>query len=178
MWFESWSAMGRTIIAGVVAYAALVMFLRISGKRTLAKMNAFDLVVTVAIGSTLSTVLVSKDVPIAEGVLALALLIVLQYVVAWMTVRWRAARRFVKSEPVALVSGGEFDRETMRSERISEDEVLAAVRTSGYADVKDVRTVVLETDGSFSVIPHSEEPPDEPVLRDVRQADSGRDSDR
>ena len=176
MWFESWSALGRTVIAGVTAYAALVLYLRISGKRTLAKMNAFDLVVTVAIGSTLSTVLVSKDVPIAEGLLALALLIVLQYIVAWISVRSSRMRKIIKSDPVALMSGGELDRETMLRERISEDEVLSAMRTSGYAGVEEVRTVVLETDGSFSVIPHQERPAKEPTVRDVENAESGRGS--
>ena len=167
MWFDSWSTLARTLIAGVTAYGALVVFLRISGKRTLAKMNAFDLVVTVAIGSTLSTVLVSKDVSIADGVLALALLIILQYIVAWSSVRSKRIRRIIKSDPVALVHGGELDREVMLRERISEDEVLSAMRTSGYADVEDVRTVVLETDGSFSVIPHPDEPPQKPTVRDV-----------
>ena len=176
MWFESWSALGRIVIAGVIAYGALVLYLRISGKRTLAKMNAFDLVVTVAIGSTLSTVLVSRDVPIAEGLLALALLIVLQYIVAWTSVRSSRMRRIIKSDPVALMSGGELDRETMLRERISEDEVLSAMRTSGYAGVEEVRTVVLETDGSFSVIPHQEEPAKKPTVRDVKNAESGRGS--
>ena len=72
MWFHSWESIGRTVISGVVTYGALIMFLRVSGKRTLAKLNAFDLVVTVALGSTLSTVLLSKEVPLSEGLLAIA----------------------------------------------------------------------------------------------------------
>ena len=62
----------RTIIVGVLAYAALIIFLRISGKRTLSKLNAFDLVVTVALGSTLSSILVQKSIALAEGATALA----------------------------------------------------------------------------------------------------------
>ena len=101
MLFESWTSVFRTVIAGTTAYVALVIFLRISGKRTLAKMNAFDLVVTVALGSTLSSVLISRDVPIADGVVALALLIVLQYVVAWTSVRWPGFEGVLKSDPDA-----------------------------------------------------------------------------
>lgn len=67
---------------GVLAYVALVVLLRVSGKRTLSKMNAFDLVVTVALGSTLATVLMAKDVALAEGVFAFALLIGLQLFVS------------------------------------------------------------------------------------------------
>lgn len=89
MFFQSWASMFATAVTGVSAYVALIAILRVSGKRTLAKMNAFDLVVTVALGSTLATILVSREVPLSDGVLALALLVALQFVVAWTSVRWR-----------------------------------------------------------------------------------------
>ena len=69
MFFDGWSGPLRVLAVGTCAYAALVLLLRCSGKRTLSKMNAFDLVVTVALGSTLATVLLSKGVALAEGVL-------------------------------------------------------------------------------------------------------------
>src|SRR5690606_23219959 len=78
VFFDSWSGLVRVLVVGTLAYAGLVLLLRITGKRTLSKMNAFDLVVTVALGSTLATVLLSKDVALAEGLLALALLSFLQ----------------------------------------------------------------------------------------------------
>ena len=71
MLFDSWAGLGRVLLVGTLAYVALVLLLRISGKRTLSKLNAFDLVVTVALGSTLATVLLSKTVALAEGVLAI-----------------------------------------------------------------------------------------------------------
>lgn len=87
MFFDSWQGLGRVVVVGILAYAALVFFLRVSGKRTLTKMNAFDLVVTVALGSTLATVLLSKDVALAEGLIAFAVLIALQFAVTWLSVR-------------------------------------------------------------------------------------------
>jgi uncharacterized membrane protein YcaP (DUF421 family) len=72
MWFDSWSDILRVVLAGSAAYAWLVALLRVSGKRTLAKLNAFDLVVTVAFGSTLATILLSSDVSWSEGAAALA----------------------------------------------------------------------------------------------------------
>ncbi len=78
MFFDSWQGIGRVIVVGTLAYAALITILRISGKRTLTKMNAFDLVVTMALGSTLATIVLSKDVALAEGVVAFALLAALQ----------------------------------------------------------------------------------------------------
>lgn len=152
MFFSDWQTLVGTVVTGLFAYTALVLFLRISGKRTLSKMNAFDFVITVALGSTLASVLVSPDVALAEGVLALAVLIVLQYVVAWSGVRFAWARRTFKSEPALLLRRGEFLGGAMRRERVSRDEVLAAVRSEGIAALGDVHAVVLETDGSFSVI--------------------------
>lgn len=67
MWLDSWSDLGRILAVGASAYVSLVLVLRFSGKRTLAELNAFDLVVTVALGSTLATILLSSDVSWSEG---------------------------------------------------------------------------------------------------------------
>jgi uncharacterized membrane protein YcaP (DUF421 family) len=72
MFFDSWQGLGRVVVVGILAYAALVFVLRLSGNRTLSKLNAFDLVVTVGLGSTLATILLNKDVALVEGIVALA----------------------------------------------------------------------------------------------------------
>jgi uncharacterized membrane protein YcaP (DUF421 family) len=151
VWFDSWSDLGRLLIVGPLAYVALVAMLRISGARTLSKLNAFDLVVTVALGSTLATVLLSTDVSLAEGLLALAVLILLQFLVSWSSRRWRRVEQLVKSEPVLLYRSGFLPR-TMREARVTEDEVRQAARASGKASLDDVAAVVLETDGTLSVL--------------------------
>jgi uncharacterized membrane protein YcaP (DUF421 family) len=143
----------RTLLIGVLAYAALVAMLRVSGKRTLAKMNAFDFVVTVAIGSTLSSVLINRSVSLAQGALALALLIALQFAITWTTVRWKALRTMLTGEPSLLLRHGEMIGTAMKKARVTEAELRAAVRRAGLADLEEVDAVVLETDGTFSVIP-------------------------
>jgi len=152
MFFQEWTGLLRTVLVGVLAYVALVALLRVSGKRTLSKMNAFDFVVTVALGSTLATVLLSQDVALAEGITAFAVLIGMQYVIAWLLVRSHTVSRLVKSEPRLLVYNGRPLRDAMHAERVVEAEVLAAVRQQGSASLDAVDAVVLETDGSFTVI--------------------------
>lgn len=152
IFFDGWPGLLRTLVIGLLAYAALVVLLRISGKRTLAKLNAFDLVVTVAIGSTLATVLLNKDVALSEGVLAFALLIGMQFVVTWSSVRMSWVKRISKSEPTLLAYRGALAREALRAQRVTEDELHAAVRGAGLSGLEDAAAVVLETDGSFSVI--------------------------
>ncbi len=156
MFFDSWVGMGRVVVVGVLAYAVLVLLLRISGKRTLSKMNAFDLVVTVALGSTLATVLLSKSVALAEGLLALALLIFLQFAVTWSSMRSPKFRRLVKNEPKLVLYEGRFLGDAMKSERVTEGEIAAAVRDQGIAELEAVGAVVLETDGSMTVVPHAD----------------------
>lgn len=152
MFFNGWEAIGRTAVTGLIAYASLIVILRFSGKRTLSKMNAFDLIVTVALGSTLATVVLSKQTALTEGVFAMALLVFLQFVVTWLSVRLAWVRRLVRSEPTLLYHRGEFLDEAMRSQRITESEVLQAARSQGVSDLA-IHTVVLETDGSLSVLP-------------------------
>ncbi len=152
IFFNGWSVLGRTLLIGVLAYGSLVFMLRVSGKRTLAKMNAFDLVVTVAIGSTLATIVLSKSVALAEGLLALALLIGMQFAISWSSTRMPWLRRVVTGEPRLLLRDGTMLDEALRDARVTREEVRAAVRSSGIGALGDVAAVVLETDGSFSVI--------------------------
>ena len=158
MFFDSWAGLGRVLVVGTLAYVALVLLLRISGKRTLTKLNAFDLVVTVALGSTLATVLLSKSVALVEGVLALGLLILLQFTIAWLSVRSPRFQALIKAEPTLLLHRGRFLEGAMRAQRITREEVLAAVRASGVGALDAVAAVVLETDGSISVVPDLGDP--------------------
>ncbi|WP_338870370.1 YetF domain-containing protein [Spirosoma sp. SC4-14] len=166
--FKGWQSIGRILIVGVLAYAGLLIILRISGKRTLSKLNAFDLVVTVALGSTLSTIIVSRQTGVADGLTALALLVFLQYVVAWLSVRWPWFERFIKDEPTLLFHQGHYLKKAMREQRVNEDEVLAAIRSVGAPYPDDVMAVVLETDGSLTVIQGTNEKPAD-SLKNVQQ---------
>ncbi|HSO89528.1 MAG TPA: YetF domain-containing protein [Arthrobacter sp.] len=149
MWFDSWAEILRVLIIGSVSYVALVVVLRVSGKRTLGQLNAFDFIVTVAIGSTLATILLSSDVASFEGLTALALLAGLQFVVAWASAHVPGARDAVTARPVALVISGELQHDQLRSNRLSESEVLQAVCSTGSGDLSDVEAVVLENQGKY-----------------------------
>ena len=154
MFFDGWEGPLRTVIVGALAYAALVALLRVSGKRTLGKWNAFDLVVTVAFGSTLATALLSRETTLVQVVFAFAVLVGMQFVVTWLSVRSHRVREALKSTPALLLHRGVFLRDHMRAERVSEAEVRAAIRASGIASVEAVYAVVLETDGTISVVRH------------------------
>lgn len=150
--FGSWSGILRVLLVGALAYVGLVVVLRITGKRTLSKMNAFDLIVTVALGSALASTMLSKSTPLAEGLAGMTLLVLLQYAVTWASVRSDRFQAFVKAKPSILLHRGEWQRRAMRQERVTQEEILAALRNQGTSAINATTTVVIETDGSLSVL--------------------------
>ncbi len=163
IFFDGWTGLLPVVIVGTCAYVALLLILRVSGKRTLAKLSAFDFVVTIALGSTLSTVLLSKDVALVEGVTAMGLLVVLQFAVAWLIARSRRLGTIIKSEPTLVYRNG-FLSQAMRTCRVSESELRQVARGQGHADLAGVQAMVLEPDGTISVLsdPVPELNPDTP----------------
>lgn len=164
LFFNSWSDIGRIVIFGVMGYIALVFLLRISGNRTLSKLNAFDFVVTIALGSAFGSLLLNRSVSLSEGVTALAVLIGLQYVVAWLTVKSDTVKSIIKNEPSLVYYNGEYIKDSMKRSRVVEDEIEQSVRNKGYENMEHIGAVILETDGSFSIISQSEKEGKEPDI--------------
>jgi uncharacterized membrane protein YcaP (DUF421 family) len=156
MFFDNWSDIGRVLLVGMLAYTGLVLLLRATGNRTLSKMNSFDFVITVAFGSTLASILISKDVSLAEGLVAIALLAILQFVITWLAVRSRTVSKIIKTQPTLVLRDGKFIPKAMKAVRITEDEIRGAARQHGIASLEQVAAVVMETNGRLSVIRRSE----------------------
>ncbi|MEJ8838833.1 DUF421 domain-containing protein [Ramlibacter sp. AN1133] len=167
MWFKSWGAAAQVLVAGFASYVLLVLLLRTSGKRTLSKLNAFDLVVTVAMGSTLATTLLSSEVSVAQGTAGFLVLVLAQYAVAKISVLSPRFAGLVRAQPRLLVDQGQLLHDALRQERVTRGEVLAAIRQAGLGRLAEAAAVVLESDGSFSVIPARGTPLE--VLQDVRR---------
>ncbi|WP_258935246.1 DUF421 domain-containing protein [Nesterenkonia pannonica] len=156
MWFDSWSDILRTLLVGTAAYVTLIAVLRLTGKRTLAQLNAFDFVVTVALGSTLATILLNADVSWLEGATALALLAGLQYAMALMSRRRPIVKKVITADPDVLLLHGRVDHEALRRHRMTESEIRHAARQAGTGDLSRIAAIVLETNGALSVISEQE----------------------
>lgn len=154
IFFSNWYSIIRIIIITLIAYPALIFILRISGKRTLSKMNAFDLIITIAIGSIFATVILNKDVSLSEGILAFAMLVFFQYLITYLSSRNKKVSKLVKSSPTLMAYKGQLLKANMLKERIDEDEIWAIIRKKGYSTLEETAAIILETDGSLSVIDH------------------------
>lgn len=154
--FESWQELARVAATGVILYVALITFINLSGKRSTSKMNNFDWVVTVALGSLTASVILVKDIVLLEGLLAIAVLLGLQHVTTKVVSHSRTAEKIIKLQPRLLYFKGRFIEEAMKEERISQNEIMAAIREAGHASLENVTAVILESDASVSVIQQRE----------------------
>ena len=148
------------------AYFWLIFVLRVTGKRTLAKLNAYDFAITVAFGSALATVIIDESVGLLKGALVLALLAVLQFVVAKASQWSDVVRRTIRSRPTLLARQGMVYEEALKHERVTLNELAEVIRNNGFGNFEDVGAVIFETDGSFSVLGGQFE--DFDLLYDVR----------
>ena len=153
IFFQNWESIVRTLIITVLAYPTLILMLRISGKRTLSKMNAFDFIVTVALGSCLATVALSKDVAYVDGIFVFFLLIFLQFIITWLSVRVKRIKKLVTDQPTLLFYKGEPLTDVLKKERITMEELFVAARESGTTNFQEIDAIVLETTGTITVIP-------------------------
>lgn len=175
--FESWYNVERTVTLSVIGFVALIALLRISGKRTLSKLNVFDFVFVVAVGSVFASTIISKDVTLIEGIAALGTLVLVQIILAELAARSPFAERIINGEPTLLLSHGRFISRALKRERITEEEVRAAIRAEGVTRVEDVDAVVLENDGTLTVAWTSKKP-GESSLVDAKVAVDDRTEDR
>ena len=134
------------------AYLWLILVLRVTGKRTLAKLNAFDFAITVAIGSALATIIIDETVGLFRGALVLAMLALLQFAITKASQWSDFARKSVRARPTLLVRDGMIYEKALHEERLTRDELAQVIRNNGFGRLGDVGAVVLETDGSFSVL--------------------------
>lgn len=153
IFFDSWLSIGRTFIITILAYLILIVILRVSGKRTLSKMNAFDFIITIALGSSLATVALNKNVPLADGALAFLLLVYLQYIITWLSVRIKKVKKIVSSQPTLLLYKGEIFSDVLKKERIKIEEIYVAARKKGITELKNIDIIVFETTGDITIIP-------------------------
>ncbi|MHA7128724.1 DUF421 domain-containing protein [Algoriphagus namhaensis] len=152
LWMTSWENAFRISVLTILGYIAVVLIMRASGKRTLSKLNAYDFVLTVALGSVLATVALSEKVSLLDGVLCFSLFVLMQYLFTFLAVSSKKFSHFISSRPVMVFYRGEFLEKEMKNQRITRDEVVYACRAAGCVDLEGIEAVILESTGDLSVL--------------------------
>jgi uncharacterized membrane protein YcaP (DUF421 family) len=154
--FQNAPDLYRVIFVGIIGYFTILGWIQIFGKRSLAKINAFDFLVTIALGSVLASLLLLKDVSVSEGLTAFLLLLGLQYIIATLHQKVPFVQKFTQAEPCIMFWKGQYQRNEMKRENITEENIRAAVRQEGIGNMSIVDAVVFETTGDMSVIENVE----------------------
>lgn len=151
--FQPGEPLFLTVLRTIVVYLALLIGLRLAGKREIGQMNVFDLVVLLLIANAVQNSMVGADTSVTGGILAAAVLLAANAIVAQLRLRLPWLRRWVEGTPTLLVLRGETLRTNLRREGLDEETLTAALREHGIASIGDVEMAVLEVDGTISVIP-------------------------
>jgi uncharacterized membrane protein YcaP (DUF421 family) len=157
----TWEASGIAVLSAAGVYAAVILHTRIAGLRSFSKMSAFDFAMTIGVGSMIASTILWRDVSLLMGVVGIASLFGLQYLVSWLRVAWPRFGRSLDNRPVLIMRDGRMLEEAMRANEITRSDVLAKLREANVLRLEDARAVVLETTGDISVL-HA------PAEREVR----------
>lgn len=174
-WFTTDLApLGAIALSAVAVYAAVLLYTRLSGLRSFAKMSSFDFAMTVAIGSMVASSVLTQTPTLPQALVGIAMIYVLQIGVGVARRRWAWAQHLVDNEPLLLMDGPTFLRDNMAKEQVTEDDIWAKLREANVLSLDEVRAVVMETTGDISVLHGEPDGPDlEPkLLTGVRGADA------
>lgn len=146
------------LVRTAIIYVAVLIGMRLSGKRQVGQMTPFDLVVLLLIANAVQNAMTGPDTSVVGGLVAAATLLVLNAIISRLALRNKLVRRAVEGDPTLLIHSGRIVRSHLAQERIGEEELLQALREHGVARIEDVQGAVLEIDGSISVIKKDEMP--------------------
>ena len=148
-------AIWEKVLRSVVVYLFMLLAFRFTGKRQVGQLTPFDLVVLLIISNVVQNAVIGPDNSLGGGLLGAAVILALNYGVVELTYRSKRLRRLVEATPTILIHNGRILHQNLQRERITLDDLHAALRRAGVADVEHVRVAVLEENGGISVIPHA-----------------------
>ena len=152
-------SVAEKILRSVVVYLFLLVAFRLTGKRQVGQLTPFDLVLLLLISNVVQNAVIGNDNPLGGGLLGAATILLLNRLGVEITYRSKRLRRLLEATPTILVHNGKVLHQNLARERVTMEDLLAALRRNGVADIAHVRIAMLEENGGISVIPHTGEPP-------------------
>lgn len=157
-WHTAWSDMWtlklpviEKILRPVLVYLSLIVLLRVFGKRELAQLNPFDLVVLLSVSNTVQNAIIGDDNSLIGGLTGAVTLFGINYVVVRFLFKHRRLDQVFEGSPSTLISGGQVDSRALAKELLSESELVTVVRRQGFDNLREIETCVLEPGGTFFI---------------------------
>lgn len=152
------ASIGALVLRAFVVYALLLTALRVAGRRELAQMTSFDLVLLLIVSNAVQNSINAGDNSLAGGLVSAATLFVLNWLVGYATWRWRWVERLLQGRPLRIATDGKVHMGAMRRELLTLAELRSALRKQGISNIGDCARIVLEPDGTLSVVRSGTEP--------------------
>ena len=138
------------ILRPIIVYIALVILLRVFGKRELAQLNPFDLVVLLSLSNTVQNAIIGEDNSVAGGLLGAVTLLLTNYLVVRFLFRHRRLDQMIEGRPTVLIRDGKMDKKQLARELLSVSELEVVARRQGFDSLREVDNCVLEPGGAFT----------------------------
>jgi uncharacterized membrane protein YcaP (DUF421 family) len=139
------------VLRPVIVYLFLVVFLRIFGKRELAQLNPFDLVVLLSLSNTVQNAMIGDDNSVSGGVVGAFALLAINWLLMWVLYRTPKATVLLEGHPSTLIREGKLDVVELKKQSLTHEELISVLNKNGFNDPRDVQTCVLEPNGTFYV---------------------------
>ena len=140
------------VVRGVVVYAFLLFFLRLSGRRQIGQYDPFDLILLLILSNAVQNSMNAGDNSLVGGLISALTLIACHAMMAHLTWRHPRLARFIDGKPQVLIRAGALDERLMRTERLTVDDVQAALRAAGCLHTHEVERATIETNGQITVV--------------------------
>ena len=165
------------IVRCLIIYIIALIIMRIMGKRQIAQMQPFELVITLIIADLATIPMADVSIPLVNGIVPLMVLAILHFIITFISCKWLRSREFFNGRPVVLVDENGFVEDALKKLNVNINDIVEACRYAGYVNLADVQYVIMETNGNISIIPNSDNTPvtredlkikeDEPTLPSV-----------
>jgi uncharacterized membrane protein YcaP (DUF421 family) len=153
------------LLRPVIVYLVLVLLLRLFGKRELAQLNPFDLVVLLSLSNTVQNAIIGDDNSVTGGVIGAFSLLAINWLVVRVLFRSRRMTRVLEGRAALLVHNGQIDQRALNRESLTREELMEVIHRQGFEDLHQVRRCELEPNGTFYVEAF------EPSIADKRHAE-------
>lgn len=139
------------IVRPVIVYLVLILLLRVFGKRELAQLNPFDLVVLLSLSNTVQNAIIGDDNSVTGGVVGALSLLAINWLVVRILFRSPRLSRALEGKRAVLIRDGQVDRKALEREALTREELLEVVHRQGFEHIHDVQRCELEPNGTFYI---------------------------
>ncbi len=146
-------------IRALILYLVVVVVMRMMGKRQVAQMQPFELVIMIMIADLAATPMEDTDIPLINGVVPIIALLSIQVLASYFSLKSEGFRDFICGKPSILIHKGRIDQSEMYRLRVNINDLLEALRNKDYFNISDVQYAILETNGQMSIIPKADKRP-------------------